>query len=35
LAAKLQEEGAKSFVTSWKDLMGVIDSKCAAIQKAS
>ena len=35
LAAKLQEEGAKSFVDSWKDLMGVIDSKCAAIQKAS
>src|SRR5256886_10376444 len=29
LAAKLQEEGAKSFVDSWKDLMGVIDSKCA------
>ena len=35
LAAQLQEEGAKSFVASWKDLMGVIDSKCAAIQKAS
>ena len=35
LAAKLQEEGAKSFVDSWKDLMGVIDSKCAAVQKAS
>jgi transaldolase len=35
LAAKLQEEGAKSFVASWKDLMGVIDSKCAALQKAS
>jgi transaldolase len=35
LAAKLQEEGAKSFVDSWKDLMGVIDSKCAAMQKAS
>jgi transaldolase len=35
LAAKLQEEGAKSFVDSWKDLMGVIDSKCAALQKAS
>ena len=35
LAAKLQEEGAKSFVNSWKDLMGVIDSKCAAMQKAS
>ena len=35
LAAQLQEEGAKSFVASWKDLMGVIDSKCAAMQKAS
>jgi transaldolase len=35
LAAKLQEEGAKSFVASWKELMGVIDSKCAAMQKAS
>ena len=35
LAAQLQEEGAKSFVASWKDLMGVIDSKCAAIKKAS
>jgi transaldolase len=35
LAAKLQEEGAKSFVDSWKDLMGVIDSKCEAMRKAS
>jgi transaldolase len=35
LAAKLQEEGAKSFVSSWNELMGVIASKCAAIQKAS
>jgi transaldolase len=35
LAAKLQEEGAKSFVDSWNELMGVIDSKCAAMQKAS
>jgi transaldolase len=35
LAAQLQEEGAKSFVDSWKDLMGVIDTKCAAMQKAS
>ena len=31
LAAQLQEEGAKSFVASWKDLMGVIASKCAAM----
>jgi transaldolase len=35
LAAKLQEEGAKSFVASWNELMGVIASKCAAMQKAS
>jgi transaldolase len=35
LAAQLQEEGAKSFVTSWNELMGVIASKCAAIKKAS
>jgi len=35
LAAQLQEEGAKSFVASWNELMGVIESKCAAIKKAS
>jgi transaldolase len=35
LAATLQDEGAKSFVNSWNELMGVIVSKCAAIQKAS
>ena len=35
LAAQLQEEGAKSFVASWNELMGVIASKCAAMQKAS
>ncbi len=35
LAAQLQEEGAKSFVTSWNELMGVIDSKSAALKKAS
>jgi transaldolase len=34
LATKLQEDGAKSFVTSWNELMGVIDSKSAAIRKA-
>ena len=28
LAAQLQDEGAKSFVKSWTDLMGVIQSKC-------
>ena len=35
LAAKLQDEGAKSFVNSWNDLMGVIDSKSATLAKAS
>ena len=35
LAAQLQAEGAKSFVASWNELMGVIASKCAAMQKAS
>ena len=35
LAAKLQEEGAKGFVASWKELMAVIASKGAALAKAS
>ena len=35
LAAKLQDEGAKSFVNSWNDLMGVIASKSATLAKAS
>jgi len=34
LAAQLQEEGAKSFVKSWNDLMAVIDSKSSALKKA-
>ena len=34
LAAKLQDEGAKSFVNSWNDLMGVIASKSATLAKA-
>ena len=34
LAARLQDEGAKSFVKSWNDLMGVIASKCAVLEKA-
>ncbi|MBL8526633.1 MAG: transaldolase [Burkholderiales bacterium] len=33
LAAKLQQEGAASFVKSWNDMMAVIASKCAALQK--
>ena len=35
LAARLQDEGAASFVKSWNDLMGCIESKSAAIRKAS
>ena len=31
LAAQLQDEGAKSFVNSWNELMGVIASKSAAL----
>jgi transaldolase len=33
LAAQLQEEGAASFVKSWNDLLGVIASKSAALNK--
>lgn len=33
LAARLQDEGARSFVQSWNDLMGVIASKCAVLEK--
>ena len=35
LAARLQEEGAASFVKSWNDLIACINSKSAAIRKAS
>ena len=35
LAAKLQEDGAKAFVASWNELLGVIASKTAALGKAS
>ncbi len=35
LAARLQDEGASSFVKSWNDLMARIDSKRVAIRKAS
>jgi transaldolase len=35
LAVQLQDEGAKSFVKSWTDLMGVIQSKCADIHKTT
>lgn len=33
LATKLQDDGAKSFVSSWNELMGVIEQKSAALQK--
>ena len=33
LAAQLQDEGAKSFVKSWNDLMSVIASKSAALHE--
>jgi transaldolase len=33
LASQLQDEGAKSFVKSWNDLLAVIDSKSAALKK--
>ena len=35
LAPRLQTEGAASFVKSWKDLMACVDSKSAAMRKAS
>ena len=34
LAAQLQDEGAKSFVQSWNDLMAVIAAKSAALKQA-
>src|SRR5258707_1253623 len=34
LAARLQDDGAASFVKSWNELMACIDSKSAAIRKA-
>jgi transaldolase len=35
LGARLQEDGAKSFVKSWNDLMAVINSKSAALKAAA
>src|SRR5262245_10915116 len=35
LAARLQDEGAKAFVNSWNELMGVIASKSTTLAKAS
>ena len=34
LAAQLQDEGAKSFVKSWEELLSVISSKSAVLKKA-
>jgi transaldolase len=35
LASQLQDEGAKSFVNSWRELMDVIAGKSAALAKVS
>jgi transaldolase len=35
LAARLQEDGAKAFASSWNDLMAVIIGKRAALAKAN
>ncbi len=35
LASRLQDEGAKSFVNSWNELMGVIVSKSATLARTS
>jgi transaldolase len=35
LAAQLQEEGAKSFVNSWNELMAVTSSKTAVLKRAA
>jgi transaldolase len=35
LAQQLQDDGAKSFVKSWNDLMGVIGSKSDVLRRAS
>jgi transaldolase len=35
LAATLQDEGAKSFVKSWNELMSVISAKTAVLKKVS
>jgi transaldolase len=35
LAAQLQDEGAKSFVKSWQELMAVIESKTGKLERAA
>lgn len=32
LATRLQDEGVKSFIKSWNDLLAVITSKCEALK---
>jgi transaldolase len=34
LADELQNEGTESFVKSWSDLLAVISSKCASLDKS-
>jgi len=35
LAEQLQDDGAKTFVKSWNDLMAVIMSKASVLKRAS
>ena len=35
LSVQLQDDGARSFVNSWNDLMAVIRSKCAVLERTS
>jgi transaldolase len=35
LAAQLQQDGAKSFVNSWHELMAGITSRCSALTGAA
>ena len=35
LAARLQNEGAKSFARSWNELLAVIEAKCSALKQAA
>jgi transaldolase len=35
LSRQLQDDGAKSFVKSWNELMGVIGSKSETLKRAS
>jgi transaldolase len=35
VSVQLQDEGARSFVNSWNDLMAMIRSKCAILERAS